>query len=161
MISCSLEALSSALISLTDVTPAWPRPRQSHRGGRSGAFSVISGSFYQISSALFLTDRKLFLINTYTPPPTQFLGSRFTGINLIEKSLRCGNEAHLDEITVSAKIRIQPSCQNNTTDRSSVITQTESRNKIKKDFCTVEVIFVVIETPQLSRRSIAVDKSLK
>lgn len=54
MISHSLKAFSSALISLTDVTLAWLRPQQSLRGRESRVLSQLSGSFYQIFLALFL-----------------------------------------------------------------------------------------------------------
>lgn len=105
------------------------------RGGNSGALSVISGSFYQISSVLFF-------IPTRTTPPC--IGSHFGWIRSIRKSHHCGNEIHLDEIipSVYAKIWIHSSCQSNRTDRRSVIMSTESHNEIKQDFRTTEIVII-------------------
>lgn len=113
VISHSPEALSSALISLTDVTPAWPRPQQSHQGGNDGAFLWFLEVFIRFPQLCFQLSKKYF---SYTHrAPSHFLGSHFRGIHFIEKSLCCGNETHLDEIipSASAKTWIHPSCQNN------------------------------------------------
>lgn len=143
VISRSLEVLSSALISLTDVTPARQLPQQSHRGGNSVALSVISWSFYQIPLVLFLIVSKniFFLTQIESPPP--FLVLIF------------GDELHW-EITSLWKWNLsgwsdsrcfcQDSPEQSETDIRSVIMQTESHNEIKKDLHTMEITFVIIKS---------------
>ena len=56
VISRGLEALSSALISPTDVTPAWPRPRQSRRGATAERFFFCFCFFFSCDFWKFLSD---------------------------------------------------------------------------------------------------------
>lgn len=77
VISRSLEALSSALISLTDVTPAWPRPQQSHQGGNDGAFLWFLEVFIRFPQLCFRLSKKYFLDTDRAP--SHFLGSHFRG----------------------------------------------------------------------------------